>query len=271
MISILSRHHPLETTYKKILDLVKAVHKLRRYRDQLDRVPSTSFALRELTTRSIDLRFAIGLENDWRSACGTTSRNSIRKTKVLFGRFRGALRELDRGLRSDFRNPATEITRDVRRATAALGMAVARLENAVKSGSVKVVEFHGKDIEGFIKVRDAMFIIDKKSAEELTGLEVDSWCNWPGVDTENPRQVLRVAKLIRLSKLPGQTFGLSVQSDAPGRPLKHMIRPGKFPTEEDLRVLGRRMGGPQKVYVTASKPGWRKVWTFERDEVSWWE
>ena len=116
-----------------------------------------------------------------------------------------------------------------------------------------------------------MFTLDEKAAEELTGPEVDSWANWPGIDIEIPHQVLRLAKLIRLSKVPDQVFGLSVQSNAPGHPLKHMTRLAKFPTEEDLRVLGRKMGGPVKVYVVASKPRWRKVWTFLPNEVSWWD
>ena len=157
------------------------------------------------------------------------------------------------------------------RKAGALRLAIDRLGRAVDSGSVKVVSMHSRYLEGFIKVREAMFTLDKKAAEELTGPEVDSWSRWPGMDIDYPAQVLRTAKLIMLSEVPEQVFGLSVRSSAPGHPLKLMTRLTRFPTEEDLRALGRKMGGPVKIFVTTSKPTWRQVWTFEPDNVVWWE
>ncbi len=116
-----------------------------------------------------------------------------------------------------------------------------------------------------------MFILDKSAAEKLTGPEVDAWSPWPGMDIEYPAQVVRMAKLILLGKVPDQVFSLSVRSSAPEHPLKLMTRLNRFPTEYDLRALGCKMGGPVKIYVTVSKPSWRKVWTFEPDNVAWWE
>ncbi len=89
------------------------------------------------------------------------------------------------------------------------------------------------------------------------------------MDVENAHQVLRLAKLIRSNKEPDQVFSLLVQSTAPGRPLILMTRLAWFPTERHLRDLGRKLGGPVKIYVAASKPRWRRVWTFEPDDVAW--
>ena len=271
MLSFLSPQHPLEKTYTKSRDLVDAVKSLSRCSHQYRRSSFASQKFQQLTARNQDLQRWVRTEIEWWSVCDTTSRDGIWKIRFVFGRFRTALKELDQELATTYGQPAKQLTDDVHRAVIALTKAIVRLAKAVDSSSVKVVEAHGRDLEGFIKVRDAMFTLDKKDAEELTGPEVDSWANWPGIDTEIPHQVLRLAKLIRLSKVPDQVFGLSVQSNAPGRPLKHMTRLTKFPTEEDLRILGRKMGGPVKVYVVASKPRWRKAWTFKPNEVSWWD
>jgi len=271
MLSFLSPQHPLEKTYTKSRDLVDAVKRLFQSSGPYRRSYFARSKFQLLSARNQDLQRWVGTEIEWWSVCDTTSRDGIWKIKFMFGRFRAALKELDHELATMYGQSAKQLTDDVHRAVIALTKAVARLAKAVDSSSVKVVEAHGRDLEGFIKVRDAMFTLDEKSAEEVTGPEVDSWANWPGIDIEIPHQVLRLAKLIRSSKVPDQVFGLSVQSNAPGRPLKHMTRLAKFPTEEDLRVLGRKMGGPAKVYVVASKPRWRKVWTFEPHEVSWWD
>ena len=238
MLSFLSPQHPLEKTYTKSRDLVDAVKRLIQSSGPYRRSSFASSKFQLLSGRNQDLQRWVGTEIAWWSVCGTTSRDGIWKIKFMFGCFRSALRELDQELATTYGQPAKRLTDDVHRAVIALTKASVRLAKAVDSSSVKVVEAHGRDLEGFIKVRDAMFTLDEKAAEELSGPEVDSWANWPGIDSEIPHQVLRLAKLIRSSKVPDQVFGLSVQSSAPGRPLMQIIRLTKFPTEEDLRVLG---------------------------------
>ena len=222
MLSLLSPQHPLEKTYTKSRDLVDAVKRLFQSSGQYRRSHFARSKFQLLSARNQDLQRWVGTEIEWWSVCDTTSRDGIWKIRFVFGRFRTALKELDQELATTYGQPAKQLTDDVHRAVIALTKAIVRLAKAVDSSSVKVVEAHGRDLEGFIKVRDAMFTLDEKAAEELTGPEVDSWANWPGIDIEIPHQVLRLAKLIRSSKVPDQVFGLSVQSNAPGRPLKHL-------------------------------------------------
>ena len=271
MLSFFFPQHPLEKTDTKVRDLVVIVNKLLRSRDQFSRSRPFSDSFQRLDSRIRGLQTTVRTEAEGWSVFGATSRQGTRQIKARFSRFQAALRELDQKLAPADGRTARKLVDNVERAARAVRLAIARLGKAVDSGSVKVVRIHGRYLEEFIKVREFMFTLDKKVAEELTGPEVDSWCHWPGMDIENPHQVLRLAKLIRLSKLPGQVFSLSVQSAAPGRPLKPMTRLTRFPTEKDLRVLGRKMGGPVKIYVVASKPRWRKVWTFEPDDVAWWD
>ncbi len=270
MPSLFSHQHPIEKTYIKSRDMAVAVNKLMRIRDQIGRSPNMYYCIVSLNERKWNLQTSVGNEFEWWSVCGASSRQGTWKIKYCFRRFLAALRELDKNLASKDRPPGRKLVDDVARAAGDLGSAITRLGKAVLSGSVKVLEAHGRYPEVFAKIRDAMLTLDKQAAEELTGPEVDSWC-WPRLDIDIPHEVLRMAKLILLSKVPDQVFGLSVQSSAPGRPLKLMTRQTKFPTEEELRVLGWEMGGPVKIYVVAFKPTWRKVWTFVPDDVGWWD
>lgn len=271
VLSFLFPRHPLETTYAKNQVLVVRVNNLLRTRDQFSRSLPVTASFKRLESRKRNLHTSVRTEAGWWSACGTTSREGISQIKGRFSRFQAALRDLERKLAETNERRAKKLVHDVDREAEALRLAIVRLGKAVDSGSVHVVEFHGWDLDAFIKVREVMFTLDKKAAEELTGPEVDSWSRWPGMDIDYPAQVLRTAKLILLSKVPDQVFGLSVQSSAPGRPLKPITQLDRFPTEADLRALGRRMGGPTKIHVVAFKPSWRKVWTFEPENVVWWD
>lgn len=271
MLSFLLPWHPLAKTHAKSQDLVVRVNKLLRTRDKISRSLSVTDSFKRLASRERDLHMSVRTEVGWWATCGATSRHGAWQIQARFGCFQATLRELDQKLASAGGQRTRKLVAEVHRTAEALRLAIVRLGKAVDSGSVAVVENHGRYLEGFIRVREAMSSLDKIAAEELAGPEVDAWSRWPGLDHENPRQVLRIAKLILLSKVPDQVFGLSVQSNAPGRSLKPMTRLDRFPTEEDLRALGSRMGGPVKIYVTASKPKWRKVWTFDPDNVVWWE
>ena len=89
----------------------------------------------------------------------------------MFGRFRSTLRELDEELATTYGRPAKQLTDEVHRAVVPLTKAIARLTEDVDSSLVKVVKAHGSGVEGFIKIRNAMFTLDKNDAEELTGPE----------------------------------------------------------------------------------------------------
>ena len=271
MPSLFSHQHPIEKTYIKSRELGAAVNKLMRIRDQIGGSPIMYHCIESLNDRKRNLHTSVGIEYEWWSVCGTSSRMGTWKIGFCFRYFQAALRELDKNLASMDRQPGRKLVDDVVRAARDLGSAITRLGKAVQSGSVKVLEAHGRYPQVFARIRGAMLTLDKQAAEELTGPEVDSWCRWPRLDVDIPREVLRMAKLILLSKVPDQVFGLSVQSSAPGRPLKLMTTQTKFPTEEDLRVLGWQMGGPVKIYVVAFKPTWRRVWTFVPDDVGWWD
>ena len=269
VLSFLFPRHPLETTYAKNQVLVVRVNNLFRTRGQFSRSLPVTASFKRLESRKRNLHMSVRTEAGWWSACGTTSREGISQIKASFGRFQAALRDLEQKLATANERGARKLIHDVDRAAEAFRLAMGRLGNAVESRSVRVVEFHGRYLEGFIKVREAMSTLDKIAAEALTGPEVDSWTRWPGLDIDYPAQVLRIAKLILLSKVADQIFGLSVQSSAPGRPLKLMTQLTRFPTEADLRAIGRRMGGPVRIYVVASKPSWRRVWAFEPENVEW--
>ena len=271
MLSLLSRRHPLEITHGKLRRLVTAVNKLLRTRDQFSASYSVTDSFERLNSRKRGLQMTVRTEIGGWSVFGTTSRQGTQEIKVSFSSFQTALRDLEQKLASSTGRPVRVLVDDVDRKAGALRLAIARLGRAVDSGSVKVVRLHSRYLEEFIKIREAMFTLDKKAAEELTGPEVDTWCDWPGMDVENAHQILRLAKLIRSNKEPDQVFSLLVQSAAPGRPLILMTRLARFPTERHLRDLGRKLGGPVKIYVTASKPRWRRVWTFEPDDVAWWD
>jgi len=271
MLSFLLPRNPLAKTHAKSQDLAFRVNKLLRTRDKINRSLSVTDSFKRLASTERDLHMSVRTEVGWWAICGATSRHGVWQIQARFGHFQATLRELDQKLASAGGQRARKLVAEVHRTAEALRLAIVRLGKAVDSGSVHIVEFHGWDLDAFIKVREVMFTLDKKAAEELTGPEVDSWSRWPGMDIDYPAQVLRTAKLILLSKVPDQVFGLSVQSSAPGRPLKPITQLDRFPTEADLRALGRKMGGPVKIYVTASKPKWRKVWTFDPDNVAWWE
>ena len=111
--------------------------------------------------------------------------------------------------------------------------------------------------------------ISPSAAEELKGEMVDPWCEWPGLDAEEPRQVESVAKLILTSRQPGQSYDLGCRSSTPGRPLKWIRRYYHFPTLDEVMRGAELLDSPEKLYISASKPTWRIIWTFDREPVGW--
>jgi len=268
MFLFFSRLHPLENVHNKLPGLVNAVQKLDRHRDRFGKDPRVIAQLKELELSAKGLGWAISEELELWSEYGTTSREG---TRHIQGRARGlatALMKLDRRLDLAKLSDARKLVRDVDRAALPVGKAILRLAKVVASGSVLVVPAYGRNPEGFMKVRKAMFDIDPVAANNLNGQEVHSWYLWPGFNDEDPRQARRIAKLIWVSKLPEQEFRIMIRSDAPGRPLKLVKRFTTFPTERDLKLFGHNLG-PMKFYVVVTKPTWRRAWVFDPDNVEW--
>jgi hypothetical protein len=156
--------------------------------------------------------------------------------------------------------------RDVER----LMEAINRLEVAVKSHRIRLVKWHTDFPEEFPKIRHAIAILDPKAAKNLRGMDIDRWCSLPGVDLEDQRQIISIAKVILANRVPDQSFELRVRSKAPGHPLLLVKRLyNQFATEEDVFKYARLWGNPEKIFVTATKPSFRIVWVFDRERVGW--
>ena len=114
-----------------------------------------------------------------------------------------------------------------------------------------------------------MVRINPKAAEDLKGEMVDSWCDWPGLDAGEPRQVESIAKLILTSREPRQSYELRCRSSTPGRPLKFIRRYYHFPTDDEVMRVAELLDLPEKIYLSAAKPTWRIIWTFDQDTLGW--
>ena len=156
MLSLFSHQHPIEKTYIKSRDLVVAVNKLMRIRDQIGRSPTMYYCIESLNERKRNLQTSVGDEFEWWSVCGASSRQGTWRIKYCFRRFLAALRELDKNLASIERAPGRKLVDDVARAAGDLRSAVTRLGKAVGSGSVKVLEAHGRYPQVFARIRDAL-------------------------------------------------------------------------------------------------------------------
>ena len=182
MLSFFPRRHPLETTHGKLQDLVAAVNDLLRTRDQFGASHSVTDSFQRLNSRKKGLQMIVRTETDWWSVFGATSRQGTWQIKFSFSLFQAALRELDQRLaRADGRT-ARKLVDNLKRKSRAVRLAIGRLGEAVDSGSVRVVRIRGRYLGEFIKIREAMFTLDKKAAEELTGPGGDTLCDWPGMD-----------------------------------------------------------------------------------------
>ena len=123
--------------------------------------------------------------------------------------------------------------------------------------------------EQFLKIRESLARTNPNAAKELRGLEVDSWCEWPGLDLIYPHQVDSIAKLVVLSQEENQSYELRCRSWVIGRRLKLMDWFPDFPTEEEVFICAELFKRPDKIYVAAIKPTWRIVWVFDRETVGW--
>ncbi len=148
MLSLFVPLHPLEKTDAKSRDLSVAVKKLLRIRDQFSRSLSITGSFRRLDLHIKGLQKTVRTEAGWRYVCGTASRHGVWQIKASFSHFQTPLRELDKKLASAGGRGARKLIQNVDREAGTLELAIARLGKAVDSASIKVMEFHGRDIQG---------------------------------------------------------------------------------------------------------------------------
>jgi len=273
MFSILMRRHPLEIALRRCQDLSQHVDRSQQLSGRRDRnAIQLVNRLKPLRLSFNLLQRAIQEEVKARSVYGVTSRQGVDQISSGFSRFMAALRNLKRNIDSVIPSrmapPLTKkMLQDLFRSAKRLDAAVQELSRAVRARRIKTVNTRGQYSEEFVKVREAMATLNPKVAENLTGADVDPWCDWPGLDPENRQQVLRIAKLILATRVPEQEFELRYSSNLPGRPRLRMTHPAGFPTRKDLAAEAEAYKRPQKIYVVALKPTWRVMWVFDRDDV----
>ena len=84
MPSLFSHQHPIEKTYIKSRDLVAAVNKLMRIRDQIGRSPTMYHCIESLNERKRNLQTSVETEFEWWSVCGASSRQGTWNIKYCF-------------------------------------------------------------------------------------------------------------------------------------------------------------------------------------------
>lgn len=271
MVLFMRRRHPMENVRLKMRDLVVAWDQaLRRLRvasgrrhlgiDDLE-APGSNFSL---------LRTTVFFEVIGWAADGETSYIETKTIFRYFGRFEAELKGAYRRLAKSDRHLADDVLKKVVRAADKLGDAIQSLRKAVASRRIRAVKYHTVFPEEFSKIRQAMVKFNSKAARELKGMDVDRWCESPGVNIEDPRQVDMIAKLILVSREMDQCYELRCRSKALGRPLRLMRRLYDiFPSWDRVIECADRWGSPDKIYVAATKPTWRVVWVFDRETVGW--
>ena len=81
----------------------------------------------------------------------------------------------------------------------------------------------------FWAVQRAMRALNKETAKAITPRELGWWKDWPGFDPEEPKQVLKVAKMILESGIKDQGWEVRYRSTVPGRPLENTLTYATFP------------------------------------------
>jgi len=256
-------YHPIEQVDFKMRSLLAAWKKTSGLRSQ------RFFLTYKLEKDFNLLRWAVHDEIKAWSVDGETSIVETESIVGYFGRFDGELGRVYLKLAKSNPKMADDKLREVAAGAKRLGGAIKGLHQDVKSRRVRVAEHHTTFPEEFFKIREAMAWISPSAAEDLKGEMVDPWCEWPGLYAEEPRQVESIAKLILISRQPGQYYELRCRSSTPGRPLKSIRRYYNFPTVDEVMRVAELLDFQEKLYLTAAKPTWRIIWTFDRDTVGW--
>ena len=265
------RRHPVEQVHLKLLGLVAA---LNRVLPQL----RAAFGERSLAIDDLQgpesnysrLRMAVYVEFKSWSGDGETSQIETDSIVAHFGRFEADLKRVYQRLAKSDRQLADDVLKKVIPASDKLGGAIQNLRKAIGSGRVRVARYHTDYPEEFYKIRQAMAKFNPKAAQQLKGMAVDRWCDWPGLELENPLQEDLIAKLVLASREQDQSYELRYRSKSAGRPLLLMKRfYDRFPSEDQVIDYAGRWDNPDKIYVAVAKPTWRVVWIFDRETVGW--
>ena len=270
MVFFIRRHHPVEKVHMKMQGLVAAwngvLPQLRVVYGQRGRV------IYHVSGPNSSLRRLQGTVHEefvaW-SADGETSQIETKNITDYSGLFRADLKRFYQRLATTDQELAEGLLKDVIGAANQLVGTIKGLQESVTSRRIRVVRHHTHYPEQFLKIREALARMNPKAAKELRGMEVDSRCEWPGLELVDQHQVDSIAKLVLLSQEENQFYELRCRSSAPGRPLKLMDLFPDFPTEEDVVTCAELFKRPDMIYVTAAKPTWRIVWVFDREIEGW--
>ena len=265
------RRHPLEKVHAKMNDLVVAWKALLAQSGvgRGKRQPVTG-PLAGSNFRFENLKHAVRSEVVAWSACGETSDPKTKTIVSSIAAFQAEKGRLHDHLATQDPKVAKNVLKDVKAATNHLASAIKELEDSVASRGIRVVRLHTACPKQFLRIRKVMAGINPKAAQQLIGTEVDSWCMWPGLRPDDDiSRVNAVAKLILVNWQENQCYELRCPSSVSGRYMKFLHRFWEFPTVDDLHDCTQRYERPEKIYVAATKPTWRTVWVFDREEEGW--
>ena len=129
------------------------------------------------------------------SADGETSYIETKNIADCFGLYRTDLKRWQERLATADQHLADYMLRDIVRAANQLVGTIRGLQESVASRRIRVVRHHTDYPEECLKIREALSRMNPNAAKELRGMEVDSRCEWPGLDPVDHHQVDSIAKL----------------------------------------------------------------------------
>lgn len=260
-LGLFRRRHPLDNVENKYLDTISAFNRFASKPGPHSGDPERY--MKPLAGCLSSIKFPIEREKSLSKIYGFLSLAGVDDINRRFQRFLSGLGEMEERLRSTDLQLANRLRRVIDRALK-LHDAIIELGNNVRVGRVMAVPEHGSCPDEYLKLKEAISKVDRESAAELTAREVDRWSQWPGIDTGDPQQVRRLARLILLLKQePVQTFEVRCRSRALGRPLLLMGYASGFPSEEEVQWFASSWKEPGAIYVAVTKPSWRIVWIFQ--------
>ena len=109
-------------------------------------------------------------------------------------------------------------------------------------------------------LRECVATMDNGLAGKLGVEELEYWASRdPLTDFENPRQIVRLARLLVLNNVPDQIWEIRCRSGPPVRRLQLVGTRDGLPSLEELWRIGRECNA-QEMIVAARKPSWRIAW-----------
>ena len=265
------RRHPIEHVHLKLRRLVAALNiVLPQLRGAVGERSLANYDLQGPESNYSHLRMAVSVDFKSWSGDGETSQIETDTIVAHLRRFEADLKRVHQRLANSDRKLADDLLQKVVPASDKLGRAIQNLKKAIGSGRIRVTRYHTDYPEEFFKIRQAMAKFNPKAAQQLKGMDVDRWCDWPGLALENPLQVNLIVKLVLANREEDQSYELRYRSKSAGRPLLLMKRfYDRFPSEDQVIDYAGRWDSPDKIYVAVAKTTWRVVWIFDRETVGW--